>query len=440
MQISSLAVSKYLEHYAEKEIHQTPAIHFTYDQVLVIPAFDEKLSFWQSLKSSKPLNRSKFTLTILVVNSPVSSSVCYNNHELVKTIKDETDCLEKTEHQLLLELTENQHILLIDRYSANLRIPDSQGVGLARKIGSDIALDLINKEKIISPWIHTTDADTELPENYFDACEQETPEGALLYPFAHTHENEYSRFYDFSLYYYVAGLKLAGSPYAFHTLGSIIACHYQSYAEVRGYPKKSAGEDFYFLNKVAKVGMVKTLETSPLIIQARPSIRVPFGTGPAIIKIANLDKPMIQYLYYHPQVFNYLKVWLNVIKDLWLFNNDSANKAIEQALSQNLLTYESYKTFGNEELDGDFLKACLQALNVEIWIKHGFDQCKSEMHFLQHMNHAFDAFRTLKFIHYVRDNKYKSISLNNLIDQQALDVLGLTNEYSSSFNSKKLEK
>ena len=439
MQTFSLAVDKYLENYSEKEVHQTPIINFHYHQVLVIPAYDENLSFWQNLKSSKPLNKFKNTLIIIVINSPENSGACCNNHELIKTIQAETHCLEKTKHQSLLELSEIQHILLVDRYSAGLEIPKNQGVGLARKIGADIALDLIHKGKINSPWIHTTDADTELPESYFQVCEQETTGGALLYPFAHIHQNEYSRYYDFSLYYYVAGLKWAGSPYAFHTLGSTIACHYQSYAEVRGYPKKSAGEDFYLLNKVAKVGKVRTLESEPLKIQARPSNRVPFGTGPAINKIANLDKPLTEYLYYHPQVFNYLKVWLNVINDLWLFNSDRVDKAVDKALestlNKNLLTTENYLDCGQEKLDGDFLKACLQTLNVETWIQHGFNQCKTEIHFLRHMNHAFDAFRTLKFIHYIRDNKYSSIPINKLKDGQALNAFSLTEKYACSFNT-----
>jgi len=436
MLTSSLAVKKYLGNYAEKEIHQVPTTDFNYDHVLVVPAFDENILFWQNLKSSKPLNKSKNTLIILVINSPENSDACLNNHDLVKTIQAETHCLEKTEHQSLLEITPYQHILLVDRHSAGLEIPCKQGVGLARKIGSDIALDLIYKRKINSPWIHTTDADTELPENYFEVTDQASPGGALIYPFVHVHQNEYSRYYDFSLYYYVAGLEWAGSPYAFHTLGSIIACHYQSYAEVRGYPKKAAGEDFYFLNKVAKVGKIRTLKSSPIKIQARSSSRVPFGTGPAINKIANLDTPFTEYLYYHPHVFNYLKIWLDSIKDLWLLKNDNGKKALEQALDKNLLTAENSIAHEQEKLDLDFLKACLQTHNVDTWIQHGFDQCKTEIHFLRHMNQAFDAFRTLKFIHYLRDNKYKSISLNKLKDGQTFDTLSLTKIYACSFNIK----
>ena len=51
------------------------------------------------------------------------------------------------------------------------------------------------------------------------------------------------------------------------------------------------------------------------------------------------------------------------------------------------------------------------------------------------MTHAFDGFRTLKFIHYIRDNKYSSIPINKLKDGQALNAFSLTEKYACSFNT-----
>ena len=48
-------------------------------------------------------------------------------------------------------------------------------------------------------------------------------------------------------------MKYARSPYAFHTIGSTMAVSANHYAKVRGFPKREAGEDFYLLNKLAKV-------------------------------------------------------------------------------------------------------------------------------------------------------------------------------------------
>ena len=85
--------------------------------------------------------------------------------------------------------------------------------------------------------------------------------------------------------YYVAGLAMAGSRYAHHSLGSTIAVHAKTYAAVRGYPKRSAGEDFYLLNKICKLAPVERLAGPALSIEARISARVPFGTGPALRRL-----------------------------------------------------------------------------------------------------------------------------------------------------------
>ena len=88
--------------------------------------------------------------------------------------------------------------------------------------------------------------------------------------------------YELHLRYYVDRLRYAGSPYAFHTVGSAIAIHAEVYAKVRGVPRRNAGEDFYLLNKAAKTAPVYAAVRPELVIRARLSNRVPFGTGPAL--------------------------------------------------------------------------------------------------------------------------------------------------------------
>ncbi|GIR63469.1 MAG: hypothetical protein CM15mP68_1350 [Pseudomonadota bacterium] len=62
-----------------------------------------------------------------------------------------------------------------------------------------------------------------------------------------------------------------GSAYAYPTLGSTISVHAQSYARVRGYPKRNAGEDFYLLNKLNKLHPVQVLQQPVIEVQARLS-------------------------------------------------------------------------------------------------------------------------------------------------------------------------
>ena len=130
-----------------------------------------------------------------------------------------------------------------------------------------------------------------------------------------------TRLYEYSLRYYVAGLSFAHSPYAFHTIGSTIAVNAAHYAKVRGFPRRQAGEDFYLLNKLAKVGAIMQLgaetDCEPIDIAARLSDRVPFGTGAAVGKIMELEDPAREFLLYHPSVFGLLRSWLGSLPAIW---------------------------------------------------------------------------------------------------------------------------
>ena len=62
------------------------------------------------------------------------------------------------------------------------------------------------------------------------------------------------------------GLGFAGSPYAYHSVGSTLAVRAEAYAIVRGVPKRAAGEDFYLLDKLAKVTPIRVLTGEPVAI------------------------------------------------------------------------------------------------------------------------------------------------------------------------------
>ncbi len=105
----------------------------------------------------------------------------------------------------------------------------------------------------------------------------------------------------------------AGSRYAYSTLGSTLAVHAETYAQVRGFPRRNAGEDFYLLNKVAKVASISQLCSAKITLQARRSDRVPFGTGPALSHICELlkkDPSGQEYLSYAPATFDLLALAL----------------------------------------------------------------------------------------------------------------------------------
>lgn len=289
------AIEHYLGGYSEREARQMPPLAAGYENVLTIPCYDEPPECVGTVLSHQDAS----ALVILVVNAP-SDADAEARHR-TETLWRELGGSDTPYH--FARWRGDLDILAVNRTTPNRLIPRRQGVGLARKIAADMACALIAAGRIRSPWIHMTDADAELPADYF--AQMPAGPGCALYPFRHEAPPELAdamRRYELHLRYYVNRLRWAGSPYAFHTIGSAIAIHADTYAKVRGVPKRNAGEDFHLLNKAAKVASIHRLSRPEVLIKARLSTRVPFGTGPALSHMTGSDQP----LSYAPESFNYL--------------------------------------------------------------------------------------------------------------------------------------
>mgnify|MGYP001479731302 CR=1 FL=1 len=142
----SKAITKYLDKYAEQEALELNVPKQSFSQSIVIPAFDETTDFVENLRIAEHSS----VLGIVVVNRPDNASL------------DAT----KNSFALLSNLNKMKlpNLLIIDRVEKPLEA--KKGVGLARKIGTDVALKLIQLEKIHSPWIRQTDADASIEKNY----------------------------------------------------------------------------------------------------------------------------------------------------------------------------------------------------------------------------------------------------------------------------------
>ena len=335
---------------------------------LVIPAFDEP---FQGLQKQIQSIADDQVLMILVINAPE------NAHQ---------EALERTQ-ELYEQMTTEQHghVLVVDRISTSRRIHPKQGVGMARKIGTDLALALIEQGRIRSPWILQSDADVAFPPAYTNLVHQAThhiPSGAKIFPHTHFSNDPTLHFaaqlYDKHMNYYVNGLRSAGSPYAHHSLGSTIAIHAMTYASIRGYPKRSAGEDFYLLNKARKIAPIETLAGPTLTIEARLSERVPFGTGPALADIVaglHRDPSGNAYFSYHPNSFEALRSAISALQR-WAENPASA-------------------------FDADIAKR-LSSLGFDRFRHNLSKQPISTVKRLQSAHDWFDGLKTLQFIHGMR--------------------------------------
>lgn len=283
----------YLDRYAAPEAAAAPALAREYENVLSIPAFDESGDF---LARTLPPGAGD-VLVVLVPNVP-------DRLDPADPAIDRTRKLGRLAGRL--DAARNIDVVAIDRVETP--IPARLGVGLARKIGADVALRYIEEGRVARPVVFCTDADAALPPGYFDAPRESGGTAAWVYPFTHVSDDpalrEAGLGYELSLRYYVNRLAYAGSPYAFHTIGSCLAVDATAYAMVRGFPKRNAAEDFHLLNKLAKVGSVHRLGRPGIEIEARASHRVPLGTGPALARAPDALESRMDYA---PATFELLR-------------------------------------------------------------------------------------------------------------------------------------
>lgn len=402
--MTSKAARKYWEQYSEPEAkllldNLPPSL--TWQAALTVPLCAEDAlidSFWQQLQRIAPPN----TLVIMVLNQRQNADAAAfaSDRRCWDYLRERTTHKTITaDESIVLGQGGPVTLILIDRSLApERRFPADQGVGLARKIAGDCAFGLWHRERLRSPWIHCSDADVLLPNGYFAATDhlpQPTP-SAIVYPFAHIAAGDEARWhalqeYEIWLRYYALGLIAAGSFYRYPAIGSMITCHAESYAQARGFPKRMAGEDFYLLNKLAKLGPVYC-PTSPVCqIIDRPSDRVPFGTGVGTAKVQADYAEHGHYAMYDPRCFTVLKIFLHSVDMLWDIPNAENFKDYWQQHLASIPDQQKLISYLQEYPLHEVIQAAKQ--------RGGKNPPRQREEF----HHWFDAFRTLRFIHDVRD-------------------------------------
>jgi len=421
----SRAEKQYLDRYAEPEARELGALLRRFGHVLTIPAYGEERELREAL-ATVPAGPLGDVLIVLVVNGRVDSPQSMRDANLttLEELRKEGGRGIPLAPNAALHEHPRGALLLVDRATQGHELPPRQGVGLARKIAADIALALWSNGNVASPWIHCTDADVALPTSYFDATAPGTPiarnassaangpgiasgsDAALLYPFRHVDVTREALEYEISLRYYVAGLRFARSPYAFHTIGSTLAIHATAYARVRGFPKRLAAEDFYLLNKLAKVGTIRSLDGEPIRLSARSSNRTPFGTGRALERARGDERDPAPLRVYHPDVFSNLGAWLQTLRAL-----AEAGDAADPA---DLLAKQ---IGGWPPANAERLRAHLDEGGAWAAALRGVQRCRTPLTRAKHLHGGFDAFRTLKLIHALRASGLASIPLREALSE-----------------------
>jgi hypothetical protein len=408
------AIAKYLARHAEPEAALAGKVHGNFGDVLVVPAYGEVESCVAMLGSVAAGARGD-VLVILVLNARADSpqEVHQANEALRQRLAQSLPAPIPTgdgASSISYPLARGR-LLVVDRASAGRYLPAGQGVGLARKIGFDVALALRAAGRIASPWISSTDADTVLPRDYFDRTDRADPDGtgAAIYPFEHRFAAEprlaeAGRLYEISLRYYVLGLEWAGSPYAYHSMGSCLAIPAASYARVRGFPRRDALEDFYALNKLAKVGRIVRLPGEPIALDGRISERVPISTGKALSDLVSAKRSLDAFSLYHPLVFAHLAAWLRALAAI-----ARSGGSLRGALAG--LPEE------NPFFRADLLRGALERLGALRAVREAIGSSKEEETLLRRLHTWFDAFKTLKLVHALRAAGFPSIGYHQALTE-----------------------
>lgn len=371
-----------LNRYLQKYRYQEPKLLSNSDvdvgTIVVIPCFNEV----DILKTLNSLNRCK------VLQNKVEVIVVINQSE---SISSEIKKQNRQTHKELIFWKESHDLnfRLFILFEENLPRKHA-GVGLARKIGMDEAVNRFflgqNKEGIIV----CLDADCTVSENYFIEIEnhfnQYPKAPGCSIKFKHPLEgNEFSKQnyegiinYELFLRYYNLCLKYTGLPYSFHTVGSSMAVKTWAYEKQGGMNKRKAGEDFYFLHKIIALGNFTELNTCCVFPSARTSDRVPFGTGKAINDFLNQKNS--EYLTYDFNVFFSVK---NLIRELPVVYKSSTYVVKDKVL---------FKFLEKLNFQAKIEEIKANTTNFEAFKKRFFV--------------FFDAFTMLKYVHYARDNFY----------------------------------
>lgn len=369
--------------------------------VVVIPSYNEPAleKSLESLLRCKQPNCSVEVIT--VINYPFASL-----SEVVENAKYCTEIVKKIDYQSNNPKLKFHHILASE-------LPKKQaGVGLARKIGMDEAahrLFTVNNPKGI---ISCYDADSDCMDNYLVELEKlwinfpKTNACSIRYEHP-TNGDEFEPSiykgiaqYELHLRYYNQASRFIKFPFAYHTIGSSMACCAESYVKFGGMNRHKAGEDFYFLQKMIPHGNFEELNSTCVFPSPRPSYRVPFGTGRAMLKYQqSLDESILTY------DFNSFLTLTPLFENIeFLYNSESQiivnwTKELHPALHE-------YLIFQNINQKVEEIKA--NTKNLESFSKRFF--------------FWFDAFMLLKYLNFAHENYFQrkpvdgeSITLANAI-------------------------
>ncbi len=280
------------------------------------------------------------------------------------------------------------------------------GAGMARKIGMDEAVRRLDAVNNPAGVIVSLDADCLVSANYLKRIEAVFKENkscfAATINFSHR-INEMDdpkqkagiQLYEDYLHYYKKALDLAGYPDSIYTIGSAFAVRADAYVKQGGMNRRQAGEDFYFLYKLTKLGKILEIQDALVYPSARVSDRVPFGTGASMTKWMNDSEDLA--LTYNFSAFLDLKLLFDQTDTLFRISADSCALLIP-SLPVSIQEY-------------------LQSLDFPGKLAEINQNSSSLDSFRKRFFQFFDAFIILRFLNFAHQKLYQRQNLLEAIGQ-----------------------
>jgi hypothetical protein len=376
------------------------------DQVIVVPAISEFKNIKNLLSSLIKNDRSLLqkTLVIFVINNSISSNkdIKEDNRKSLSLLRAIIN--KQNIDEFVYEIYKSGiQIGIIDAASEGKEFEDKQaGVGLARKVGLDLALKVFDYSIPGKKILISLDADCTVEENYLKEINKffnKQNVSVANIDFEHNLEGDIISkrgivSYEIYLRHYVIGLLFAGSPFSFHTIGSILVCDHEAYIKTGGINTRKAAEDFYFLQKLAKLYKIHKITSTKVRPSARESWRVPFGTGKSMTNYLSNKK---EILLYDPDEYIILKEWL------LLFNSD-LSLDIERIIRE---VKKIHRELFNFLESRGFSKDWDRILS----------NSKSEKQINYQRKNWFDAFKTLKLMHHLRDTSFPMLDIKSGVEK-----------------------
>jgi glycosyltransferase involved in cell wall biosynthesis len=190
--------------------------------------------------------------------------------------------------------------------------------------------------------------------------------------------------YELHLRYYIQSIRFTGYPYAYQTVGSAFAVRADIYCKEGGMNRRQAGEDFYFIQKVAQRGNFSQCNATCVVPSPRPSDRVPFGTG-AMVRHLHTGEGVLKT--YNQQPFGMLRNFFRLINHP---DFHSGYSPLPEDLPLPLSAFLEQQQFEAALKEIRANSASMEALRNRFW-------------------RWFNMFRIMKFLHFSRERGYPDI-------------------------------